>query len=145
RQRVRSPRVAQGPSRNADGRRGARSVLRLDESGRDADLSYYYRGNVDLPRFFPMTESSFDTRKNWHLFKTLIDTGEVEYIFVSYYLQEMLYKYARSIGYTKKQLKEILQYPRPKHKTVGIIRHSAGHDDHFHIRFTCGPKDRHCR
>lgn len=115
------------------------------QSGRDADLSFYYRGNVELPRFFPMTQSSFDAKKNWHLFKTLIDTGEVEYIFVSYYLQKLLYEYARSIGYSKQTLKKFLQYPRSKYKNVGIIRHSAGHDDHFHIRFTCGPEDRHCR
>jgi LysM repeat protein len=126
-------------------RGGHMSPHKSHQSGRDADISFYYRGNVQLPRFFPMTESSFDARKNWHFYKTLIDTGEVEYIFVSYYLQEMLYEYARSIGYTKEQLKPILQYPRSKHQPKGIIRHSAGHDDHIHIRFTCGPKDRHCR
>jgi LysM repeat protein len=126
-------------------RGGLMSPHKSHQSGRDADISFYYRANVQLPRFFPMTESSFDTKKNWHFYKTLIDTGEVEYIFISYYLQEMLYEYARSIGYTKEQLKPILQYPRPRHQPTGIIRHSAGHDDHIHIRFTCGPKDRHCR
>ncbi len=124
---------------------GYMSPHKSHQSGRDADISFYYRGNVQLPKFFPMTESSFDAKKNWHFYKTLIDTGEVEYIFISYYLQEMLYEYARSIGYSKEALEKYLQYPRPKHQPVGVIRHSAGHDDHIHIRFTCGPKDRHCR
>jgi LysM repeat protein len=115
------------------------------QSGRDADLSFYLKGNVQLPNLWDTPEQLFDARKNWHLFKTLMDTEEVQFIFVSYYLQEKLYKYARSIGYTKEQLKPLLQYPRSKYQPVGVIRHAAGHDDHFHIRFDCGPKDRHCR
>lgn len=114
------------------------------ESGRDADVSFYYRGNVQLPGFYDMTYETFDAVKNWHLFKTLIDTGEVEYIFVNRELQRSLYEYARSIGYTKEALEPLLQYPRAIHERVGIIRHARGHDDHFHIRFTCGPEDRNC-
>ena len=91
-----------------------------------------------------MTAETFDARKNWHLFKTLIDSGKVQFIFVSHYLQKELYEYARSIGYTKKQLEPILQYPRSKHTPVGTIRHATGHDDHWHIRFTCGPHDKYC-
>lgn len=124
---------------------GHMSPHKSHQSGRDADISYYYRGNVKLPNFVRMTESTFDARKNWHLFKSLIDSGKVEYIFVSYYLQKPLYEYARSIGYSKKALEKLMQYPRSKYKPVGMIRHAAGHDDHFHIRFTCGPEDRHCR
>ena len=114
-------------------------------SGRDADVSFYYRGNVQLPNFYDMTYETFDAVKNWHLFKTLIDTGEVEYIFVTRELQRSLYEYARSIGYTKEELAPIIQYPRPNRERVGIIRQVGGHDDHFHIRFTCGPRDRNCR
>jgi murein endopeptidase len=115
------------------------------QSGRDADGSFYYKGNVQLQNFHEMTPETFDAVKNWHLFKTLIDTGEVEYIFVRHDLQKVLYEYARSIGYTKKELAEIIQYPRPTHERVGIIRHTGGHDDHFHIRFKCRDDDKHCR
>jgi LysM repeat protein len=114
------------------------------QSGRDADISFYHRGNVQLGNFEVMTAETFDARKNWHFFKTLIDTGEVQFIFVNHYLQKELYEYARSIGYTKKQLEPILQYPRSKHTPVGTIRHATGHDDHSHIRFTCGPHDKYC-
>jgi LysM repeat protein len=117
---------------------------RSHQSGRDADVSYYYRGNVQLPNLYPMTYETFDAVKNWHLFKTLIDTGKVEYIFVTRDLQRSLYEYARSIGYTKEALEPILQYPRANHERVGIIRHVGGHDTHFHIRFTCGAADRNC-
>ena len=66
-------------------RRGGRIKRhKSHQSGRDADISFYYRGNVQLPNFEEMDEETFDAAKNWHLFKTLIDTGEVEYIFINY-------------------------------------------------------------
>lgn len=114
------------------------------QSGRDADLSFYHRGNVLTEDFVDMTPETFDALKNWHLFKTLVDTGQVEYIFVEYRLQKQLYEYALSIGYTPEDLKPILQYPRGRDGKYGIIRHARGHDNHWHIRFRCGPHDKHC-
>jgi hypothetical protein len=32
-------------------------------------------------------------------------------------------------------LDELFQYPRGKNRTRGIIRHSKGHVNHFHVRF----------
>lgn len=118
---------------------------RSHQSGRDADLSYYHRGNAELEDFRDMTPEKFDAVKNWHFFKTLIATGEVEYIFVDYELQRVLYEYALSIGYDEQDLEEIMQYPRGRRVGVGIIRHASGHENHFHIRFTCGEHDQNCR
>ena len=115
------------------------------QSGRDADISYYHRGNVKTRDFLDMTSETFDPAKNWHFFKRLIDTGQVEYIFVDYALQKSLHSYARSIGYSAEELIPILQYPAPRGVRKSIIRHAKGHDDHFHIRFVCGPEDRNCR
>lgn len=117
---------------------------RSHQSGRDADLAYYHRGNVELNEFRVMTEDTFDAVKNWHVFKTLIDTGEVEFIFIDYSLQRVLYEYALSIGYTEEELQPILQYPSGASTSTGIIRHARGHANHWHIRFTCGPDDRSC-
>jgi LysM repeat protein len=115
------------------------------QSGRDADLSYYHRGNVQTPGFMEMDGFTIDAAKTWHVFKLLIDTNEVEYIFVDYALQKQLYDYALSIGYTSDDLAPILQYPRPRSAPSGIIRHEKGHADHWHIRFRCGPDDKGCR
>lgn len=114
------------------------------QSGRDADISYYYRGNVQLPNLYPITYETLDAVKTWHLFKTLIDTGKVEYIFAVRPVQRALYEYARSIGYTAEELEPLMQYPRPNSAREGIIRHVSGHDTHFHIRFTCSPDERRC-
>jgi len=124
---------------------GPMAPHRSHQSGRDVDLSFYYRGNVQLPNFEDMTARNFDARKNWHFFKLLIDSGHVEFIFVHMRLQKQLYEYARSIGYTKAQLREIMQYPRSEGARVGIIRHTGGHDNHSHVRFTCDPDSDHCR
>jgi LysM repeat protein len=117
---------------------------RSHQSGRDADLAYYHRGNVELTEFRNMTVDTFDAVKNWHIFKTLIDTGEVEFIFVDYRLQRVLHEYALSIGYTEEELQPILQYPAGQGSNTGVIRHAGGHLNHWHIRFTCGPDDRNC-
>lgn len=115
------------------------------QSGRDIDLSYYHKGGIPTRDFLEMTPEVFDAVKNWHLFKTLIDTEKVEYIFVDYQLQKTLYNYAKSIGYSDEELQPIIQYPHGAGASNGIIRHARGHDDHSHIRFTCGPKDKSCR
>lgn len=126
-------------------RGGSMRPHKSHQSGRDVDLSFYHKGGVITDDFLEMTPETFDAVKNWHLFKTLIDTGQVEYIFVEYELQEVLYKYAKSIGYTAEELEPIIQYPNGARASNGIIRHARGHDDHSHIRFTCGPKDKSCR
>lgn len=126
-------------------RGGSLRPHRSHQSGRDADLSYYHRGNVTTRDFQSMTRHTFDALKNWHLFKTLIDTGQVEYIFVDYRLQKQLYEYALSIGYAPSELESVLQYPHGRGTKKATIRHARGHDDHWHIRFTCGPRDKHCK
>lgn len=112
------------------------------QSGRDIDVSYYQKQDADRD---DDPVDRIDPVRSWYLFTTLIETGEVEYIFIAYPLQKVLYEYARSVGYTKKQLKDIIQYPRPKSERVGIIREvGGGHDTHAHIRFKCAERDRNC-
>ena len=67
--------------------------------------------------------------------QAFIDSNEVRYIFMDYYIQEMLYDYGKSHGVSEDTLEELFQYPRGKRAGAGIIRHSKGHDDHFHVRF----------
>ncbi len=114
------------------------------QAGRDIDISYYHRGNVETG-FREMDSETFDAAKNWHVFKTLMDTGEVEYIFVDYRLQKILFEYASSIGYSAEELAPVLQYPASAQSNGAVIRHARGHDNHWHIRFKCGPDDKQCR
>lgn len=103
------------------------------QNGLDADVSYY---RVDAPEFAnwqTVTAEELDVRLQWYLFRTWLDLGVVEYLFVDYELQRPLYEYAQARGATEEQLAEWFEYPR--RGSQGIIRHSGGHDDHFHVRF----------
>lgn len=110
---------------------------RSHRDGRDADVAYYIKGNKDVEwRFIRATPKTLDAAKTWFLFHTFLKTGKVKYIFVNYELQKPLYDYARSKGVSKKYLDRVFQYPKGR-GSKGIIRHSRGHDNHFHIRVEC--------
>ena len=114
------------------------------QSGRDADMAYYTLGRESGDGFILATPENLDVRRTWYLLKSFIDTGMVRYIFVDYELQAVLYDYVRRRGASMAELDAWFQFPR-RDASRGIIRHSRGHDDHFHIRFRCPSGDRRCR
>jgi hypothetical protein len=114
------------------------------QSGRDADIAYYTAGREDTDGFVVATPENLDVRRTWYLIKSFLDSGQVRYIFMEYELQGVLYEYARRRGASAEELDRWFEYPR-QHTTRGIIRHARGHDDHFHVRFTCPSGDRRCR
>lgn len=113
------------------------------QSGRDVDVAL-----VAFPGFRTRrkpTNGRVDWGATWALMRAMIDTGQVQYIFLSYHLQRHLYRAARLMGETPERLSELIQYPRAFGDKRGLVRHSKGHDRHFHVRFYCGPRDRRCR
>ena len=103
------------------------------QNGLDADISYYQLGAELESSYRAITPDEMDAKLQWYLFRTWIDQGLVEYIFVNYELQQPLYEYAQARGATTEQLETWFQYPSRSRR--GIIRHEPGHDDHFHVRF----------
>lgn len=113
------------------------------QSGRDVDVAL-----VAFPGFRGRRKPSdgrVDWGATWALMRAFIDTGQVEYIFLSYQLQKHLYRAARLMGETPERLERLIQYPRRVSQKKGLVRHSPGHDRHFHLRFHCGPQERRCR
>lgn len=113
------------------------------QSGRDVDVAL-----VAFPAYGTRrkpTDGRVDWGATWALMRAMIDTGQVQYIFLSYHLQRHLYQAARLMGETPERLEELIQYPRPFREKQGVVRHSRGHDRHFHVRFHCGPNERRCR
>ncbi len=110
------------------------------QTGRDVDIR--------LPRKpgAPKGESAsnIDWGMTWALVKAIIDTGEVEYIFVSWSRQKYLYRAAKAAGVSKGDLGKFIQYPRKSGTNKGIVRHSPGHTVHLHIRFGCTPGNSRC-
>ena len=103
------------------------------QNGLDADISYYQLGAELESSYRAITPDEMDAKLQWYLFRTWIDQGLVDYIFVNYELQQPLYEYAQARGATTEQLETWFQYPSRSRR--GIIRHEPGHDDHFHVRF----------
>lgn len=114
------------------------------QSGRDADIGYFAVGNRPLRGFQVMNAESLDAEKTWYLLERLLLTGQVQYLFIHYDLQKVLYEEAQNSGWHQEDLANIFQYPQGKQSRSGIVRHSPGHADHFHVRFRCPAGDDEC-
>jgi murein endopeptidase len=123
---------------------GRLSPHKSHQSGRDIDIGYYARANQGLKRFETMTAETLDAAKTWHLVERLLLTGQVQYIFMSYRIQEVLYLTALDSGWGERDLLGLFQYPRGHQAKRGVIRHAKGHQNHFHIRFRCPSGDAEC-
>lgn len=117
---------------------------RSHQSGRDADIGYFELHNQAVRGFKSVRGRAFDADKTWYLIERLLLTGQVHYLFVDYDVQEALYQAALSAGWAEADLGDLFQFPRGAGARVGIIRHSPGHDDHFHVRFRCPDGDPRC-
>lgn len=104
------------------------------QNGLDADVTYYRLNIDDLCGWQSVEPEELDVRLQWYLFRTWIEQGVVEYLFVDYDLQGPLYDYARDRGASEEQLGEWFEYPN-RGGGRAIIRHESGHSDHFHVRF----------
>ena len=109
------------------------------QSGRDVDIRMPRKAGVSKVE----SSTDIDWRATWELVKAFVATGEVEYIFMSYSRQKLLYRAAKAAGATSAEL-EIIQYPRAAKTNHGKIRHAKGHDTHIHVRFTCAPDNKRC-
>ncbi|MBR4985852.1 MAG: penicillin-insensitive murein endopeptidase [Proteobacteria bacterium] len=115
------------------------------QSGRDVDISYIATNPKNFVGFARMNASNFDAEKNWYTLERFLSTKKVQYIFVDYEVQKLLYNQAKKLGYTDSQLKPMIQYPNGKKSYYAIIRHAKGHADHFHVRFVCASTDVNCQ
>lgn len=105
------------------------------QNGLDADIGYYIKGHRAMNYFKSASRKSLDVKRTWFLLNCFLETKDVNYIFVDYSLQRPLYEQARRSGKSKKWLSRIFQYPRSRRTHKGVIRHTRGHKNHFHIRF----------
>lgn len=104
--------------------------------GRDVDIGYVLKGEqADEVKFITATSKNLDVARTWALIDAFLDTDEVKYIFMDHSIQKLLYEHAEKQGVSQDTLDEIFQYPRSKGRGHGIIRHSKGHANHFHVRF----------
>ena len=126
-------------------RGGPISGHRSHESGRDADVGFYFvdrKGKVVTPeRFLTVLANgrtkekpglAFDERRNWALVQAWLTDpkARVQHIFVSKALRSRLLAYARARG---------VYAPVLHRASLAMKQPSRGlsHDDHFHVRIGC--------
>lgn len=119
------------------------------QAGRDADVLFFAVDNFGKPaptpsamlRFDEYGERAdgrhFDTARNWRLVRALVDDPavDVQYLFISTALREMLLDYAVSAG-----------EPADEVERASAVLVQPGdappHDDHLHVRIYCPLSDR---
>jgi penicillin-insensitive murein endopeptidase len=101
---------------------------RSHQSGRDADIGYYYRDGAAWYR--RATAENLDCERTWALIEALIEAGDVEYIFIDRSVQSLLHEYAEDNGEDPAWLSVVFGNPR-----TAIVRHAGGHRTHLHVRF----------
>jgi penicillin-insensitive murein endopeptidase len=110
---------------------GRLSPHKSHQSGRDADVGYYYKAG---PRsFVHATEDNLDLPRTWALVKAAVTETTVEMILVDRAVQRVLSDYAQRSGEDPAFLDEVFQV-RGKNPRAPI-RHVHGHDNHIHFRF----------
>jgi hypothetical protein len=90
----------------------------------------------------PVAASLVDWDATWKLVRSLVDTGQVKYVFLARQRQRPLYEAARRAGESSEQLEALIQFPR--RSLAAVVRHSAGHIKHIHVRFRCAPDETAC-
>jgi murein endopeptidase len=100
------------------------------QSGRDADLGFYYEPGVDLQAMKKSREKSMDLAANWALIRALATEVDVQFILVDRRVQKVLYDYALAQGEDRAWLDSLFHAGENS-----LVRHARRHRDHFHVRF----------
>jgi penicillin-insensitive murein endopeptidase len=101
------------------------------QSGRDADVGYYYR--TPLKAFVTATADNLDMPRTWALVKAAVRETDVEMILMDRSIQRLLADYAAQNGEDPAFIDEVFQ-SRGKNARAPI-RHIKGHHNHLHFRF----------
>jgi murein endopeptidase len=97
------------------------------KDGRDVDIRLPHR--VGVRQWGKATRRTLDVERTWFLVNWLIQSRDVEFIFLDHKLERLVHRHARKQGASRAELREMFRW---------IVRHSSGHDDHIHVRFRKG-------
>lgn len=103
------------------------------QSGRDVDLSWYYKASANCSWWAVGTKENMDLPRTWALIRAFFTETDVELILIDKKIQIILYDYAISTGEDRSWLNRVFQYPGKN--SGAIIRHAKGHATHVHVRF----------
>lgn len=105
---------------------------RSHQSGRDADIGYYYSSG---PGWYARANAkNLDRVRTWALVKAFATDPNVEGIFIDRSVQTLLREYALKAGEDAAFLDGIFESRAHRDR---LIRHEWGHVTHLHVRFRC--------
>jgi murein endopeptidase len=105
------------------------------KTGRDVDIRLVHKRPTK--HYCKATPRTLNLEHTWFLIERLYASGAVEFMFLDRRLQRALHRYARRNGYTRQELRKILQFPG---RWGSFVRHWKGHADHIHVRFLRRPR-----
>lgn len=113
-------------------------------TGRDVDIGYILRPDTRGEHYWQRAdEETFDAEKNWFLIKALIETGNVQQIFMSSRLQKLIMPMAER-ELSPEQMARYFRRANPDPRSPSVIKHWKGHLDHMHVRFRCEEGNARC-
>jgi len=102
---------------------------RSHQSGRDADIGFFYKTDV-VPRRGVRRDKTMDPARNWALLRALITQTDVQVILVDRSIQKVLREYALAAGEDREWVAGLFSGTRK-----AMVQHARRHKDHFHVRF----------
>jgi hypothetical protein len=105
---------------------------RSHESGRDADIGWYFLDGPakDLRKG---DAKRLDLARSWALVRAFVTETDVEHVFMDRKLQATLYHYAAASGENQQWLLGL--FGSVSGRSGAIIEHERGHKTHMHVRF----------
>lgn len=100
------------------------------QSGRDADVGYYYLG--DQRWYARATANNLDRARTWAFVRALVTLSDVEMILIDAGLQPLLRQHALAIGEDPAWVESVFRGGRG---LPPLVRHARGHATHLHVRF----------
>lgn len=123
---------------------GSLAPHKSHQSGRDVDLSYVAKWNgTDPVTWQRVNAENLNLELTWRLLKLLTQESRVEVIYMDRSLQKLLWDHARRHGTIRKA--RLPHWLEVAGSEEALIRHVAGHKDHFHVRFACPTDSRRCK
>jgi LysM repeat protein/murein endopeptidase len=103
------------------------------QSGRDADLGFFYLEGVQPNAVRGPREKFIDAAQNWALVRALVVHGDVQVLLVDRRVQKALYDYAAAAGEDVAWLDSLF-----RSGAGSLVQHARRHRDHFHLRLFAG-------
>lgn len=100
------------------------------QDGRDVDIPLILDKIDDIAN---PGQRKVNAERTWFILKQLVDSCDLDFVFLGAPIQKQLYEYGLRQGIPKAALAKILQYPSKEME--GVVVHWPRHLDHMHVRF----------